>query len=224
MNLRVSGLVAAVVCTALLPLAATAGPLPGGGAGSGAATGAGAGVGARTGIEPGAGSHAVIASPVSGIEGAEPVDTAVAVREAVDAVVPTAERCGPEIASPDGIEAQACVLTDGRETWARVYYRNATGGELRAVLSLMGPRGRTVQTSCAADATGEPAVCETPRERPGTPRGTSGRDGDDMRGRGREAEHHTAMTEFAATAKSGNGGGETGPLLLRAGSSGPLEG
>ena len=42
----------------------------------------------------------------------------------------TAARCGPELTSPDGIEAQTCVLTQGRDTWARTYYRNATGDEL----------------------------------------------------------------------------------------------
>lgn len=51
----------------------------------------------------------------------------------------TAARCGPELSSPDGIEAQTCVLTQGEETWARTYYRNATGDELSSVLSLMEP-------------------------------------------------------------------------------------
>ena len=40
---------------------------------------------------------------------------------------PTVARCGPELSSPDGIEAQTCVLTQERDTWARTYYRNATG-------------------------------------------------------------------------------------------------
>lgn len=39
----------------------------------------------------------------------------------------TAARCGPELSSPDGIEAQTCVLTQGEDTWARTYYRNTTG-------------------------------------------------------------------------------------------------
>src|SRR5947207_123844 len=41
----------------------------------------------------------------------------------------TAARCGPQLSSADGIEAQTCVLTQGRQTWARTYYRNATGEE-----------------------------------------------------------------------------------------------
>src|SRR4051794_9090080 len=31
----------------------------------------------------------------------------------------TAARCGPELTSPDGIEAQTCVLNQGEDTWAR---------------------------------------------------------------------------------------------------------
>lgn len=78
----------------------------------------------------------------------------------------TAARCGPELSSPDGVEAQTCVLTQGEETWARTYYRNATGEELSSLLSLMGPGGRTVQINCAVDAEDDPGVCETPRSAP----------------------------------------------------------
>ncbi|MFJ3231293.1 hypothetical protein [Streptomyces sp. NPDC086787] len=106
----------------------------------------------------------------------------------------TAARCGPELSSPDGVEAQTCVMTQGDETWARTYYRNATGEALDSSLSLMGPGGRTVQTRCAADADDEPATCETPR------RHARGVPGD-----------YTAVAEFAAR-------GEDGPLLLRSGS------
>ncbi|MGW0839511.1 hypothetical protein ACWD26_05040 [Streptomyces sp. NPDC002787] len=106
----------------------------------------------------------------------------------------TAARCGPELTSPDGIEAQTCVLTQGEETWARTYYRNATGRELSAVLSMMAPGGRTVRMHCAVGAHDEPGVCETPRER--------------TRG---GAEAYTAVVEFAAPDGSG-------PLLLRSGS------
>lgn len=106
----------------------------------------------------------------------------------------TAARCGPELTSPEGIEAQTCVLTQGEETWARTYYRNATGGALDSVLSLMGPGGRTVQMRCAVGAEDEPASCETPRER--------------TRG---ELDGYSAVAEFAARAGSG-------PLLLRTGS------
>ncbi|MDT9701683.1 hypothetical protein [Streptomyces sp. P17] len=106
----------------------------------------------------------------------------------------TAARCGPELTSPDGIEAQTCVLTQGEETWARTYYRNTTGRALGSVLSAMGPGGRTVQMRCAVSAEDEPGSCETPHER------TQG-----------ELAGYTAVAEFAARA------GE-GPLLLRSGS------
>ncbi|MEU7581849.1 hypothetical protein AB0B50_30100 [Streptomyces sp. NPDC041068] len=105
----------------------------------------------------------------------------------------TAARCGPELSSPDGIEAQTCVLTQGRDTWARTYYRNATGEELTAVLTVMGPGARTVQMHCSVGAGDEPGACETPRER------SAG-----------EADAYSAVAEFAA--------GESGALLLRSGS------
>ncbi|MEH0521092.1 hypothetical protein [Streptomyces stelliscabiei] len=106
----------------------------------------------------------------------------------------TATRCGPELTSPDGIEAQTCVLTQGEQTWARTYYRNATGRELSSVLSMMAPGGHTVRMYCAVGAHDEPGACETPRERT---RGVMGA--------------YTAVAEFAAP----NG---DGPLLLRSGS------
>ncbi|MCZ0209344.1 hypothetical protein AB0F45_00260 [Streptomyces achromogenes] len=106
----------------------------------------------------------------------------------------TATRCGPALTSPDGIEAQTCVLTQGEDTWARTYYRNATGRSLDSLLTLMGPGGRTVQTRCATGTGDEPATCETPRER--------------LRGR---PDAYTAVTEFAER-------GGSGPLLLRSGS------
>nr|WP_225824410.1 hypothetical protein [Streptomyces sp. TML10] len=106
----------------------------------------------------------------------------------------TATRCGPELTSPDGIEAQTCVLTQGEDTWARTYYRNATGESLDSLLSLMGPGGRTVQMRCVTGADDEPATCETPREHSrGVP------------------DAYTAVTEFAAH-------GGQGALLLRSGS------
>ncbi|MET7573463.1 hypothetical protein ABZT04_33965 [Streptomyces sp. NPDC005492] len=106
----------------------------------------------------------------------------------------TAARCGPGLSSPDGIEAQTCVMTQGEETWARTYYRNTTGDDLDSVLSLMGPEDRTVQMHCAVEAEDEPALCETPRER------TQG-----------DLASYTAVAEFA-------GQGGRGPLLLRSGS------
>ncbi|MHC0433009.1 hypothetical protein ACX6XY_22965 [Streptomyces sp. O3] len=105
-----------------------------------------------------------------------------------------AERCGPELASPDGIEAQTCVLFQDERTWARTYYRNATGERLRAALSLLGPGGRSVQTHCAVAAGDGPGACDTPRER------TAG---------GRSA--YTAVAEFASPERQPG-------LLLRVGS------
>ncbi|MFE7031338.1 hypothetical protein ACFU9Y_13600 [Streptomyces sp. NPDC057621] len=113
----------------------------------------------------------------------------------------TAARCGPELASPDGIEAQTCVLTQGRETWARTYYRNATGDALTSVLTLLAPGGRTVRMYCAVGADDEPGVCETPRER------TVG-----------DASEYSAIAEFAGSAE-----GAEGPLLLRSGSNSPVQ-
>ncbi|MEU1404190.1 hypothetical protein ABZ471_17775 [Streptomyces sp. NPDC005728] len=106
----------------------------------------------------------------------------------------TAARCGPELSSPEGVEAQTCVLTQGDDTWARTYYRNATGEAVDSVLSLMGPGGRTVQMHCPTDAGDEPATCETPRER--------------TRG---SLDGYSAVTEFAAR-------GTEGRLLLRSSS------
>ncbi|MFF0042055.1 hypothetical protein [Streptomyces mirabilis] len=106
----------------------------------------------------------------------------------------TAARCGPELSSPDGIEAQTCVMTQGEDTWARTYYRNATGDELSSALSLMGPGGRTVEMNCVVRAEDDPGVCETPRGR------TAGGVG-----------AYTAVAEFARSAGSG-------PMLLRSGS------
>ncbi|MFJ9849115.1 hypothetical protein [Streptomyces sp. NPDC101150] len=71
-------------------------------------------------------------------------------------------RCGPELASPRGIEAQTCVLAEKGLTWARTYYRNPTGDPLRAVLTLLRPDGRSDQVHCEVPAAGEPGVCETP--------------------------------------------------------------
>ncbi|MER6983357.1 hypothetical protein ABT317_41985, partial [Streptomyces carpinensis] len=125
----------------------------------------------------------------------------------------TGARCGPEVSSPEGIEAQTCVLTQGAETWARTYYRNATGEPLDAALTLMGPGDRTVQTRCALDGDDEPGACETPREHTrGLP------------------SAYTAVAEFAGGderdqpdrgARDGRVG--HGPLLLRSGSNPPVK-
>ncbi|MFF4509112.1 hypothetical protein [Streptomyces sp. NPDC001401] len=112
----------------------------------------------------------------------------------LDLGLATAMRCGPELTSPDGVEAQTCVLTQGEDTWARTYYRNVTGKALDSALSLMGPGGRTVQLSCAVGAEDEPGMCETPRQH--------------TRG---ALDGYTAVAEFAGRAGRG-------PLLLRSGS------
>ncbi|MGW3508257.1 hypothetical protein [Streptomyces sp. NPDC000994] len=109
----------------------------------------------------------------------------------------TAARCGPEITSPDGVEAQTCVLIQGQDTWARTYYRNTTGRPLDAYLTLMGPGERNVRTHCAPAGGGEPETCETPRERS---RGT--------------AAEYSAVAEFAER-------GVRAALLLRSGSNSP---
>ncbi|MFE9169327.1 hypothetical protein ACFYNZ_07340 [Streptomyces kebangsaanensis] len=109
----------------------------------------------------------------------------------------TAARCGPEVTSPDGVEAQTCVLTQGQDTWARTYYRNTTGRPLDADLALMGPGERTVRAHCAPDGDDEPGTCETPREH--------------VRG---APMAYTAVAELAER-------GADGPLLLRSGSNSP---
>ncbi|MGW7050133.1 hypothetical protein [Streptomyces sp. NPDC054887] len=162
-----TGLAAAVACTVLLPLA---------------------GASARPEPEPEPES-APGPAPVPADAKAAPEATG-----AARSPQGTTARCGPELSSPEGVEAQTCVLTEGGGTWARTYYRNATGAELRSVvLALMGPAGRTVQMFCAVGAEDEPGVCETPRER------TRGKAGE-----------YTAVSEFAAAGD--------GPLLLRSGS------
>ncbi|MCX4526768.1 hypothetical protein OG982_14000 [Streptomyces sp. NBC_01551] len=109
----------------------------------------------------------------------------------------TDSRCGPELSSPHGVEAQTCVLVGEGQTWGRSYYRNTSGHPLDAVLTVMGPAGRTVQIRCAVDAGDEPALCETPREAStGTP------------------EDYSAVAEFAAP-------DDEGALLLRSGSNSP---
>ncbi|MFB8244795.1 hypothetical protein ACFC5X_07025 [Streptomyces sp. NPDC055952] len=125
--------------------------------------------------------------------GGGPARTAAPGRDLASAV-----RCGPELASPDGIEAQTCLVARGADTWARTYYRNTTGAALDAVLSLMGPADRTVCITCAVAAGDEPGTCETPRER--------------ARG---DLAAYTAVTEFARR-------GGQGPLLLRSGSNSPV--
>ncbi|MFJ8210091.1 hypothetical protein [Streptomyces sp. NPDC096033] len=109
----------------------------------------------------------------------------------------TDSRCGPELYAPQGLEAQTCVLASEGRTWGRSYYRNTSGRALDAVLTVMGPAGRTVQIRCAVAAGDEPGLCETPRgESAGAP------------------DAYSAVAEFAAP-------DDEGRLLLRSGSNSP---
>ncbi|MFD5145881.1 hypothetical protein [Streptomyces sp. NPDC058401] len=112
----------------------------------------------------------------------------------------TDARCGPELSSPQGVEAQTCVLSGEGRTWGRSYYRNTSGRPLDTVLTVMGPAGRTVQIRCAVGAGDEPGLCETPREE------SAGVPGD-----------YSAVAEFAVP-------DDEGALLLRSGSNSPVPG
>ncbi|MGK5696387.1 hypothetical protein ACSNOJ_26450 [Streptomyces sp. URMC 128] len=184
--LALAGVVAA--CAVALPLAvASAGsPDAPGSRGSGDTTHAG-----------GAADHTGRHSAPPSADGKAP--SVVAGLPALGPDRSTAARCGPALSSPEGVEAQTCVVTQAADTWARTYYRNATGEALDAVLSLMGPGARTVRITCAVGAEDEPGTCETPRE---PARG-------DLRA-------YTAVAEFARRAGQG-------PLLLRSGSNSPTE-
>ncbi|MFJ5876398.1 hypothetical protein ACIQD1_16925 [Streptomyces sp. NPDC093088] len=211
-NLRVAVLGAAVTAAVLLPLAATAGPadplgragglvrsaeVHGGGdeetGGDGKTGSYGEGEGPWKGLGP------APRTPSESTASATPADPPAPPPPSAPPV-PTAPervtRCGPELASPGGAEAQTCVLNEGADVWARTYYRNATRRELDAFLTLMAPGGRTVQVRCGVPAQDEPGTCETPRERGAGP-----------------VTAYTAVAEFA-----GAGEGGSTPLLLRAGS------
>ncbi|MET9801860.1 hypothetical protein [Streptomyces sp. NPDC006368] len=196
MNLRLFGIGAVAVVAALVPLVATAGPAgsPDPGPGSVAVSAPGSTSGSAPGAVPDA------------VPGSEPRSAPGSGRGLLAGIdgpdggpAPGSARCGPELTSPHGIEAQTCVLTEGPDTWARTYYRNATGAELLSVLTLMAPGGRTVQTRCTVPADDEPGACESPREP------TRGKPGE-----------YTAVAEFAESGKA-----ETNPLLLRSGSNSP---
>ncbi|MFI6878277.1 hypothetical protein ACIBL6_33065 [Streptomyces sp. NPDC050400] len=185
-RLRLFGLLAVVVLTAALPLAgASAGPVDDGPAVPVKAERAEGSE--RTGSAPAGAADKVDDEP------ATPRARRSSLLDGLGLGLATAAQCGPQLASPDGIEAQTCVLTQGRETWARTYYRNATGAEMGAVLTLMAPGGRTVQINCALGAEDEPGMCETPRERTRE-----------------ELSRYAAVAEYAAGAQA--------PLLLRSGS------
>ncbi|MFF4181660.1 hypothetical protein ACFYZ9_00590 [Streptomyces sp. NPDC001691] len=171
-HLRMAGLTAVVVGAVLLPLAASAGPA----GGPEKRAGRGPADDAKSPL-----THALARAnkPLPG------------------AAQDAAAHCGPELTSPEGVEAQTCVLERGRDTWARTYYRNATGEELRSALTLMGPGGRTVETNCQVAADDQPESCETPHESASV--------------RAPGAGAYSAVSEFS-------GAGEDSPLLLRSGS------
>jgi len=194
MNLRLLALAGVVAVTVGLPLAvASAGPVGDeGSADAGTTQRAAHSEHSGDGTKGGAGGTDEGSSAADGDKG--PVPDPGRSPRLLGLGLATAARCGPELSSPDGIEAQTCVLTQGEETWARTYYRNATGDELSSVLSLMEPGGRTVLMRCAVGAEDDPGACETPRGR------TTG-----------DVAAYAAVAEFAK-------GGEDGPLLLRSGS------
>lgn len=163
-KVRMTGLAGAAVLAIAVPLgAAMAGPAdtaapdrPASGAGSGAAAKAEnsspekKGTKGEVGAKPGKNSPGVPRSsgPLAGLE--------------LPLLSGRTTRCGPEFASARGVEAQTCVLAEHGRTWARTYYRNITGGPLRAVLTLLRPDGRTVQVNCEVPEADAPGVCETP--------------------------------------------------------------
>ncbi|MFE6907315.1 hypothetical protein [Streptomyces erythrochromogenes] len=182
MNLRLIGIGAGVLIILSLPLAgAIAGPDF-----AGQGDGKGGGLFETLGL-----SDSARTSPAPAGRPAEPAAT----EQPGPAEQPrTDSRCGPELSSPHGVEAQTCVLVAEGQTWGRSYYRNTSGHALDAVLTVMGPAGRTVQISCPVGAGDEPGLCETPKER------SSG-----------APESYSAVAEFAVP-------DDEGRLLLRSGS------
>ncbi|NJP64944.1 hypothetical protein [Streptomyces spiramenti] len=75
----------------------------------------------------------------------------------------TEAECGPAMSAPRGVEARTCVVTEGTDTWARVYYRNGSGEPLRGELTVRDPGGGSVEVHCDVPATEARGICETPR-------------------------------------------------------------
>ncbi|MEU4731538.1 hypothetical protein [Streptomyces sp. NPDC023588] len=196
MNLRLIGIGAGVLIILSLPLAgAIAGPDF-----AGQDDGKGGGLFSTLGL-----SHSSRTSPSSQRPASAPAAAAEA--EASGPERPgqaeqarTDSRCGPELSSPHGVEAQTCVLVSEGRTWGRSYYRNTSGHALDAVLTLMGPAGRTVQIRCAVGPGDEPGLCETPKD------ASTG-----------DPESYSAVAEFAVP-------DDEGDLLLRSGSNSPAPG
>ncbi|MBR7676184.1 hypothetical protein [Streptomyces daliensis] len=219
-RLRLIALASTVALAAALPLAAaTAGPAPS----SGASSSGDPEVSAPPSSPPDA-SPASLSSSRTPARGAGEPDGARGAQGGAQrpggdvdgagesAGEETVTECGPELASPDGVEAQTCVVSEGGEIWARSYYRNATNGPLSGVLTLMRPDGSSVQVPCELDgASDEPGICETPRER--TREGVRDARGAERAGkRGREG----GGPAYSAVLEIGSPDGER--LLLRSGS------
>ncbi|MEU6080381.1 hypothetical protein [Streptomyces sp. NPDC047108] len=213
-NLRTAALVGAVVLTAVLPLAAaSAGPVGLGEHGS------------RPEAPPAAPSFSLSAAPerkgdekargpVEGKGAGSPAAARGTAGLLSELQIGGTSRCGPELTSPEGLEAQTCVQSEDGDTWGRTYYRNATGRALRAVLSLMRPDGRTVQVRCTLKAEDEPGTCETPRGTGTASLATPARD----RARGAERELSQSPV-YGAVAEIVSP--DSDRLLLRSGSNAP---
>ncbi|MGW1770604.1 hypothetical protein [Streptomyces sp. NPDC002104] len=198
MNLRLIGIGAGVLIILSLPLAgAIAGPDF-----AGQSDGKGGGLLSTLGLGRASGSADSGGLGASSAPGrSRTQDSAAAPARPGPAEQPrTDARCGPELSSPQGVEAQTCVLSGEGRTWGRSYYRNTSGRALDAVLTVMGPAGRTVQIRCGVGAGDEPGMCETPREE------SAGVPAD-----------YSAVAEFAVP-------DDEGALLLRSGSNSPVPG
>ncbi|MDJ0342085.1 hypothetical protein QMK19_01675 [Streptomyces sp. H10-C2] len=201
-NLRMIALTSVIALAVVLPLAAaTAGPAGPAGRSEGSGKPRSA---PRAAEDPASGSRGPGGSqrqeaavkgllPVLGpASGGRPAAGAPAARQAA--------LCGPQLTSPEGVEAQTCTIAAAGDTWARTYYRNATGGPLGGVLILMRPDGRTVRVDCPIGAEDAPGACETPRER--TVKAAVSASG--------AAQVYSAVAEFAPVGSD--------RMLLRAGS------
>ncbi|WUG87474.1 hypothetical protein OHU74_17555 [Streptomyces sp. NBC_00454] len=208
MNLRLIGIGAGVLIILSLPLAgAIAGPDF-----AGQSDGKGGGLLSTFGLgdSPDSGGGSDSGRPRTRVPAAGPAAGSGAASGAPSAGAParpgpaeqprTDAHCGPELSAPQGVEAQTCVLTGEGRTWGRSYYRNTSGRALEAVLTVMGPAGRTVQIRCAVGAGDEPGLCETPKD---PSAGT--------------ADAYSAVAEFAVPDAEG-------ALLLRSGSNSPVPG
>ncbi|MFD7917875.1 hypothetical protein ACFV3R_01365 [Streptomyces sp. NPDC059740] len=93
--------------------------------------------------------------------------------------------CGPELAAPQGLQAQTCVTAADGRVGAVSYYRNSSGAPLRAVVTLMGRDGAVRQAHCEVPAADEPGECRTSTRPLGTDTPASA------------VAAHEAVTEFS---------------------------